>query len=445
MNPIDKTTEQAVAAPAQAAPVQAETPTVSKIRAMDIFGLDTNPKETIAKEIEKRSEKAKDQYDTIVDLDETTMKVFKPEKPTKVMKKDPETGKLVDKEEPKTEEVKTEEVKAEEVKSEEPTTEEVKSEEEIDATKVEAKTEEVKEEPKTEEVKSEEVKEDGDGQVQEVTTGLQDLDENTLYTYADITGDYGQLTEEQQAKFFKWRADKDKNILDSHLEKIVQEAQILGQEITEEEWDTVLQGGSDAVEAVQKILGRNTGVAVTLAARNLIPQFTKQLSMISSLVQPLVQEKIAVEQAVASYEFFNSYPQLSGEMELPNNQGKISFAQAARQAAQELQSDPKLQVKTKKEYYDKVAKKTVENLAKYGIKITLQQAQQGVKQPAPVAQAPVQPAIQAPVQPAPVVPPTPVITTKQAPIRVNPPGTTSTVASIGTSRAGKKGIAASLL
>jgi hypothetical protein len=442
MNLVDKTTEQSVA-PVEVATVQAETPTVSKIRAMDIFGLDTNPKETIAKEIEKRSEKANSQYDTIIDLDESTMKVFQPEKPTKVMTKDPETGKLVDKEEPKTEEVKSEEVKSEkptteEVKTEEVKTEEVKTEK-VDDTKVEAKTEEVK----TEEVKSEEVKEDGDGQVQEVSTGLQDLDENTLYTYADITGDYGQLTEEQQAKFFQWRTDKDKNILDSHLEKIVQEAQVLGQEITEEEWDTVLQGGSDAVDAVQRILGRNTGVAVTLAARNLIPQFTKQLSMISSLVQPLVQEKIAVEQAVASYEFFNSYPQLSGEMDLPNNQGKISFAQAAKQAAQELQSDPKLQVKTKKEYYDKVAKKTVENLAKYGIKITLQQAQQGVKQPAPVVQAPVQPVVQAPV-PAPVVP-TPVITTKQSPIRVNPPGTTSTVASIGSSRGGKRGIAASLL
>jgi hypothetical protein len=160
--------------------------------------------------------------------------------------------------------------------------------------------------------------------------------------------------------------------------------------------------------------------------------------MISSLVQPLVQEKIAVEQAVASYEFFNSYPQLSGEMDLPNNQGKISFAQAAKQAAQELQSDPKLQVKTKKEYYDKVAKKTVENLAKFGIKITLQQAQQGVKQPAPVAQAPVQPVVQAPVA-------TPPIATKPTPIRVNPPGSTSTVTSMGAGRTGKKGIAATLL
>lgn len=430
MNLEDKTTEQSVA-PVAVATVQAETPTVSKIRAMDIFGLDTNPKETIAKEIEKRSEKLNDIYDDVVTLDESKMKVFQAEEPIKVMTKDPETGKLVEKKEAKTEETKTEAVKVEEPTTEEVKTEEVKSEE---VKPEETKTEEVK----SEEVKTEEVKEDGDGQVQEVATGLQDLDENTLYTYADITGDYNQLTEEQQTKFFKWRTDKDKNILDSHLEKIVQEAQVLGQEITEEEWDTVLQGGSEAVDAVQKILGRNTGVAVTLAARNLIPQFTKQLSMISSLVQPLVQEKIAVEQAVASYEFFNSYPQLSGEMDLPNNQGKISFAQAAKQAAQELQSDPKLQVKTKKEYYDKVAKKTVENLAKFGIKITLQQAQQGVKQPAPVAQAPVQPVVQAPVA-------TPPIATKPTPIRVNPPGSTSTVTSMSAGRTGKKGIAATLL
>jgi hypothetical protein len=442
MNAIDPSIEKVTSGEVKPE-TNTETPVISKVRAMDIFGLDTDPKEVIAKEIEKRTEKANDQYDTIVDLDTTNMKVYQKEKPTKVMKKDPETGKLVDKEDnteesdvkSSTEEVKTESTtqvvdeQKEEVKSDEDTT---KQEEK----QTEAKTEEVKEDTKTEPVKD-----DGDGEVTEIATGLQDLDENTLFTYADVTGDYDTLNQEQQEKFFKWRADKDKNILDSHLEKIVQEAQVLGQEISEEEWDTVLQGGNDAVETLQKILGRNTGVAVTLAARNLIPQFTKQLSMISSLVQPLVQEKIAVEQAIANYEFFNSYPQLAGEMELPNNQGKISFAQAARQAAQELQSDPKLQVKTKKEYYDKVAKKTVDNLAKYGIYISLQQAQQAVKAPVvtpPAQQAPV-------VTPVATPPVAPVAAPKQAPIRVNPPGATSTVASIGARSAGKKGIASSLI
>ena len=435
--PAETTPTPAVSPSVQAAITKPAKPKASKVKpvsAQAIFGLAKSPNELIADSLTKSSESFKKKFGSVLEI-EPQKKKTDPE-PKKVMVKDAE-GNLVEKKDtetpettPKAEESKVETTqpketpKAEETPKAKEETTTPKTEEKKEVTPEAKKDESTVETPKAEEKKTETPKAEEKTEVKPEPKSLTDAE---LFKYADVSGDLSQIPEEKQAEFFSWRNGRDKELLAKYTDNIVSEAKALGQEITEEEIDTIVGGGQEAIATMHKILGKTAGVAVTLAARSLIPQITKQFGLLAGAMQPLVAERAAVEQAVANYEFFNSYPALAGNLELPEGRGTISFAEAARAAANELKNDPSLKVSNKKEYFELVAKKTVDTLAKYGIKVDLtapvkkEEAKAPDVTPAPVV-TPVQPTPQPAVQPAKPVP------------KVQPPGYTPTTTSMGTAK-----------
>ena len=361
------------------------------IDALDIFGLGGKASDIINQHTSEHADKAKDQFTTIVDLDPASLSINKPTKPTKVKIKD-KTGKIVDKP------VTTTETVVEPETTDETVVDPVIPAEETVVDPVIPAEETVVVEPVKKELPTEE------------------SEREQLFNRLAATGNLSELDEKGVNEFFGWRTAKDKAIIDTYLPNVIADAEALGQNMTDDEMDGLLAGGQEAVKSFKTILARNVLIAATVSARNLVPQITNQMQALNHLLNPIFQQHVQTERAVAEHEFFSNYPQFSESVDL-GDKGKVNYSDIVHTTAEQLAQDPKNGSLTREQYFAKVAEVSAQHIAKLGITVA---HAKGTKQ------APVQETVQQPVQVQQRQPvPTPPFQRPTQSVVVRAPGSTS--------------------